>query len=115
MKEAKNPVEIISECESRSYYIKLKHTKGAGSIVKTDKKAISEFSPDGKLLARAKYNEISIYDNSTDQCLFILHGHPDCIDQLFFSPDVKLIHSVSEQEKRTWDLQTGECLSVLQF
>jgi WD40 repeat protein len=66
------------------------------------------FSPDGKALASASYdNTVKLWDAGTGAVLQTLEGHSDWVTAVAFSPDGKILASASHDETvRLWDSAT---------
>lgn len=73
------------------------------------------YSPDGKLIASASWDEtVRIWNSTSGQCLKILGDHADWVYSTAFSPDGKLVASGSyDKTVKIWDVNTGNCLKTL--
>ncbi len=76
----------------------------------------ASFSPDGKLIVSASYdNTVRIWDTQTGKELKKLEGHTHIVASASFSPDGKRIVSASwDKTIRIWDAQTGKELKKLE-
>jgi WD40 repeat protein len=73
-----------------------------------------EFSPDGRLLAVAKDNEIHMWDVASRQSVRILRGHTEVVRTVAFSRDGRrLATGSSDGTTRLWDVASAETLTVL--
>jgi WD40 repeat protein/serine/threonine protein kinase len=63
------------------------------------------FSPDGKMLACANFNEISFLDPDTTRPIGSLSGHRESVMWISFSPDGRELVSAGEEIK-VWNLAT---------
>ncbi|MBL7221035.1 MAG: WD40 repeat domain-containing protein [Phycisphaerae bacterium] len=70
-------------------------------------------SPDGKRLASANENCITIWDALTRKALMKLHGDTNTIDPIAFSPDGKRLASAGAQGVKLWDPVTGKMLLAI--
>jgi len=70
-------------------------------------------SPDGKRLASANENCITIWDALTRKALMKLHGDTNTIDPIAFSPDGKRLASAGAQGVKLWDPVTGKMLLTI--
>jgi WD40 repeat protein len=73
------------------------------------------FSPDGKLLASASFDEtVRLWDVDSGTPLQTLEGHSSDVNAVAFSPDGKLLASASYDETvRLWDAGSGTPLQTL--
>jgi len=74
-----------------------------------------DFSPDGKRLASASFDETArIWDVETGETLHTLRWHKDALQAVAFSPDGKLL-ATSSADKRIvlWNAETGRPLRLL--
>ncbi len=82
------------------------HTGGVNGVA---------FSPDGRLLATASYDETArLWDPATGNYLRTLTGHTSVVFGVAFSPDGRLLATASyDKTARLWDPATGEHLRTL--
>jgi len=75
----------------------------------------SAFSPDGKKIVTASYDETArIWDAESGKELQKLEGHTDRVNSATFSPDGKKIVTASYNETaRIWDAESGKELHKL--
>ena len=68
------------------------------------------FSPDGKRLASASYDEtVKVWDAATGQETLTLKGHTSAVTSVAFSPDGKRLASASgDGTVKVWDAATGQ-------
>jgi WD40 repeat protein len=74
------------------------------------------FSPDGKLLASASWQDKTarIWDARTGKELHVLTGHGDWVNACVFAPDSKtLVTSSKDSTARLWDCKSGDLLAEL--
>ncbi|OCK76219.1 NACHT and WD40 domain protein [Lepidopterella palustris CBS 459.81] len=73
------------------------------------------FSPDGKQLASASWDEtVRLWDAATGAALESLEGHSSYVRAVAFSPDSKQLASASDDKNvRLWDTATGAALQTL--
>ncbi|OMO65208.1 hypothetical protein COLO4_31447 [Corchorus olitorius] len=67
----------------------------------------------GKLIATASANVVSVVDVETDKPQFSLKGHNEEVLSICWDPSGKYIGSISEDSARLWSVSTGECLREL--
>jgi WD40 repeat protein len=74
------------------------------------------FSPDGRRLASASYDEtLRIWDAETGVLQQTLKGHTDSVRSVTFSPDGRRLASGSDDETlRIWDAETGAMQQTLE-
>ncbi|KAL2827367.1 hypothetical protein BDW59DRAFT_160332 [Aspergillus cavernicola] len=73
------------------------------------------FSRDSKTLASRSANTVLLWDALTGQCLQMLKGHTDLVNQIAFSCNGEVLASVStDRTVRLWDFHTGQCLQILE-
>jgi WD40 repeat protein len=66
------------------------------------------FSPDDRLLALGSANDLYVWDLTTNQRMYVLHGHANTIRDIKFSPSGDLIATASnDRHIRIWDTATG--------
>lgn len=78
-----------------------------------------KFSPDDKLLAVGRYQEVRLTDAGTGRVMATLPGHGDLVRSLAFSPDGKWLAAAGGRplaagEVKLWDVQTRQLLRTLQ-
>jgi RNA polymerase sigma factor (sigma-70 family) len=74
-------------------------------------KSPSAASPDGKLVAKARDNEIGLFDADSGKEVRRLSGHEEKVTALAFSPDGKFLASGGKDTKVIlWHLTTGKIL-----
>ena len=78
------------------------------------------FSPDGKRLAWANGETVTLWDRATGQGPLDLHGHSGRVESVAFSPDGKRLASAGGNllvgqagEVKVWDASTGQDLLTL--
>ena len=73
------------------------------------------YSPDGKLIASASWDEtVRLWNSTSGQCVRVLGEHGDWVYSTAFSPDGKLIASGSyDKTVKIWDVLKGNCLKTL--
>ena len=89
------------------------HTGQLLKILKIDSGSSFVFSPDGKTIATAGYQEIFLWDVQTGKLRETLIGHTDFVYSVAFSPDGQILASSGFQEILLWDPHTGKRLNTL--
>ncbi len=78
-------------------------------LIQAQKAAVTVVSPDGKLIATAKDNAITVSDVATQKEVLQFQGHTAAVNALAFSADGKLLASASQDKTvRVWELATGK-------
>jgi len=77
-----------------------------------------KFSPDDKLLAVGRHQEVQLTDAGTRKVVATLPGHGDLVRSLAFSPDGKWLAAAGGRplvagEVKLWDVQTHQLLRTL--
>ena len=71
------------------------------------------FSPDGTIASGHADRTVRLW--RAGQCIKILHGHEDIVEDIAFSAKGHLLASGSDDcTVRLWDVDTGECLQVFE-
>ena len=73
------------------------------------------FSPDGKMLASASYdNTVKLWNTATGQVIKTLTGHTNYVWGVSFSPDGKMLASASyDNTVKLWNTATGQVIKTL--
>jgi WD40 repeat protein/tRNA A-37 threonylcarbamoyl transferase component Bud32 len=81
----------------------------------TDRVRTAAFSPDGRRIVTASYDNTSrIWDAATGQQIMLLGGHADGVRSAAYSPDGQLIVTASfDKTARIWDAATGRQVMLL--
>ena len=67
-----------------------------------------KYSPDGKILASSRQNDIFIWDAESGNAISCMRGHAANITSMCFGPDGKWIISAStDRTVRSWDVESG--------
>ncbi|MCP4699991.1 MAG: DUF1513 domain-containing protein, partial [Gammaproteobacteria bacterium] len=79
-----------------------------------DKVNHAAFSPDGKILVTASYdNTARLWDTRDGRGLHILKGHKEWVNYAAFSPDGKTLVTASSDIARLWNTRDGRGLHIL--
>ena len=74
----------------------------------------SKFSPDGNKIAVVIGKNIKIWDLQKGGFTFLLKGHSDEIQRVWFDPTgQKLVSFASDENTKVWDLTTGKNIASL--
>jgi WD40 repeat protein len=72
------------------------------------------FSPDGRRVVTASYDNARIWDALTGKQLLALDGHTSSVKTAAFSPDGRRVITASnDNTARIWDAETGRTIAVL--
>ncbi|MEQ9409867.1 MAG: WD40 repeat domain-containing serine/threonine-protein kinase [Fuerstiella sp.] len=100
-------VESVSPRRHRIELYNMGETQPYASLPSNLPNAL-EYSPDGRVLAFVRNNNVELIDVSTAGSLHTLRGHGHSVRQLVFSPDGSLLASVSsDRTVRCWNVATG--------
>lgn len=106
------PRPYVAECESALRYAHSQNTnvfKGHTNDVNS-----AVFSPDGKYIASASYdNTIRLWNVRNGECIRVFNGHTKNVNTVAFSPDGKYLVSASEDGTvRLWNVEIEECIKI---
>jgi WD40 repeat protein len=119
--------ELLNECplDHRNwewYYLKRQLNSGLLTLVSAGRGTVNgvAFSPDGKRLATAEYNEIvKLWDAATGKELLLLNlkappGGHNAVNCVAFSPDgLQVVTGSEDGTVRFWDATTGKAGRIL--
>ena len=66
-----------------------------------------------KTLASDTYDEINIWNIERGECIQILIGHSDWINNIIYLPNGNLVSCSDDETINVWDLARGECIKTL--
>merc|ERR1711972_1107046 len=73
------------------------------------------FSPSGQVVVTVSGDGTRIWDVASGECLHMLEGHRDRVQDTDFSSDGhKLLTASEDCTARIWDVSSGKCLCTLE-
>ena len=115
-----NPADLIQEFVLKRHAVRLWDLTTGKQLAELQGHAgpISSvgFSPDGRLLATASWDDtIRLWDSASGNAISVLEGHTENVSMVAFAPDGDTLASASfDGTVRLWDLATGKLLIELE-